>query len=70
MAFTQQNLDNLERSIAEGTLEVDYGDKRVKYRSLIEMLRIRDLMRNELGITAPRVRKFAQFNSGLYPDTE
>jgi hypothetical protein len=70
MAYTTDNLAAIEKAIAEGTLEVSYGDKRVKYRSLSEMLQIRDLIRNELGLTASRVRKFAQFNSGLYPDTE
>lgn len=70
MAYTQDDLTRLDKAIAEGSLEVSYGDKRVKYRSLDEMLRIRDLIRNELGLTAPRVRTFGQFNAGFYPDTE
>jgi len=51
MAFTQAQLDALEDAIAQGVLEVSYSDKTVKYRSLDEMLRVRDLMRNALGIT-------------------
>jgi len=70
MAFTQENLTAIDKAIAEGTLEVQYGDKRVKYRSLDEMLKIRDIIRNDLGITAPRVRKYGQFNAGFYPDEE
>lgn len=67
MAFTPQQLAILDAAIAEGTLKVEYGDKKVEYRSLNEMLNIRALMAAELGEGKPR-RTYASFSKGTYPD--
>jgi hypothetical protein len=50
MAFTQTQLDAIEGGIAAGTTHVSYDGKSVEYRSLDEMLRIRDIIRRALGI--------------------
>lgn len=47
--FTQDRLDCLEAAIAEGALKVKYSDKEIEYRSLNEMLKIRDIMKKELS---------------------
>lgn len=52
MAWTADQLSQLDTAIANGSLTVKYGDKQVTYRSLEEMLRIRDLMRKELGVVS------------------
>lgn len=52
MAFTQSQLDAIESAIGDGTLTVKYADKEVTYRSLNEMLRIRDLIKQSLGQTS------------------
>lgn len=67
MAFTQQQYDSLIAAIAEGALTVKYQDKLVTYRSLDEMLRLRALMRDELGINAPSDGGivYASFSKGL-----
>ena len=52
MAYTQSQLDALEKALAEGAETVKYQDKLVTYRSLDDMLKIRDMMRNELGLNA------------------
>lgn len=49
MAFSSTDLATLEEAISSGALEVQYTDKKVKYRSLDEMIRIRDLMKRDLG---------------------
>ena len=49
--FTQEKLDALECAIAEGVKKVKYSDKEVEYRSIDEMLRVRDLMMRKLGKT-------------------
>ena len=49
-AFTQAQLDRLERAISSGEMTVKYEDRQVTYRSLSDMLRIRDLMRDQLGV--------------------
>lgn len=68
MAYTQQQLDALESAIAEGALEVAYGDKKVKYRSLDEMLRIAAIMRDGLGLNtgvAGQSIVYPTFSKGL-----
>lgn len=71
MACTQYTLEQyqvLSDAIATGALQVDYGDKSVKYRSLDEMIRILQLMKNCLfpdstnGVNSGR--KFASFSKG------
>lgn len=66
MAWTLTDLQALEKAIASGTLSVKYADRQVNYRSLDEMLKIRDMIAKELGqkATGP-FRKVAQFSTGL-----
>jgi len=57
MAFTETQLDALDSAIAAGVTEYRIGDKTVKYSSVTEMLKVREIMRAELGLTetdAPR----------------
>lgn len=56
MAFSQAQLDALEAAIATGTLEVRTGDKSVRYQSTADMIRARDLMRDQLTAAAPQER--------------
>lgn len=66
MAYTQSQLDKLEAAIAAGELRVKYEDKEVLYRSLNEMLQIRDLIRKDLGIIGTgEGRLYARFDKGL-----
>ena len=39
--FSEAGLQAIEEAIAGGYLEVEYDDKRVKYRSLSELLQVR-----------------------------
>lgn len=63
--FTQAQLDALEEAIAEGALSVRYRDRTIEYRSLEEMLRIRDKIKKELGQTRKTTRIQAEFSKGL-----
>lgn len=56
MAFSQAQLDALEAAIATGTLEVRTGDKSVRYQSTADMIRARDLMRDQLTAASPTER--------------
>ena len=58
-AFTVPRLEALEAAIAEGVLRVKYSDKEVQYRSLAEMLQVRDIMRRALGLK--KMRSFEGF---------
>lgn len=57
MAYTTEQLTALENVIADGVLTVKYGEKQVTYRSLDEMIRIRNLMRSDLGLTDAAARR-------------
>lgn len=67
--YTQSQYDTLTAAIAQGATTVKYGDKEVTYRSLTDMLRVKELMATDLGIngTAPqnRGRRYAQFSKGV-----
>ena len=61
MAFTQTQVDALETAIAAGTLEVTTGDKKVRYHSLDEMIRLRDIIRNQLSAYSQTQKSRASF---------
>ena len=61
MAFTQPQLDALETAIASGTLEVTTGDKKVRYHSLDEMIRLRDIIKNQLAADSQTQTSRASF---------
>ena len=63
MAFTQSQVDALEAAIASGTLEVRTGDKSVRYHSLDEMIKLRDVIRNQLNADAQTPTSRASFAS-------
>lgn len=69
MAFTQIQLDTLDAALATGTLTVMYGNKSVTYRSIDEMLRLRNLMAAELGLTNSKDlnngRTYGKYYKGL-----
>lgn len=67
MAYTLTQYQILSDAIASGALEVHYGDKTVKYRSLDEMIRIQTLMKNELfpSQNPTNGRKLASFSKGI-----
>jgi len=64
MAFTQTQLDRLEEAIAEGVLEVKYQDRTVRYRSLNQMIQLREMMRRELGKRPKTSRVYTKFKKG------
>ena len=50
MAFSQAQLDAIENAIAAGVTTVSYEGKSSSFRSLDDMLRVRDILRRALGI--------------------
>lgn len=65
MAYTQLQLDTLKDAIAQGALTVKYGDKEITYRSLNEMIRIKNIMEVELGLVRQNNRTQGEFHKGL-----
>lgn len=54
MAYTTADLDALDRAIASSTLEVQFADRRVKYRSMDELLLARQHVATQLAAASPR----------------
>lgn len=59
MALTQANLDALDQAIATGTLEVQLGERRVRYRSMDELLAARAHVSQQLAAASASGRKGA-----------
>jgi hypothetical protein len=62
MAFTQQQYDDLVAAIAEGVSSVSSNGRQVSYRNVGDMLKLKSIMEEELGITgAGRRRHYVSF---------
>ena len=56
MAFSASQLAALDVAIATGTTRVTHDGKTVEYRSISEMIQIRNLMRAEMASSTPGPR--------------
>jgi len=65
MAYTQSDLDNLDKAIANGITRVKINNKEITYRSLDEMKQIRAEIRKELGVTKRRPPYVMRTTKGL-----
>lgn len=65
--FTLDDLAALEQAIAKGVKTVKYTDRELTYRSIDEMLKVRDLIRDCLGLNGEGRgrRRLATHNKGL-----
>ena len=54
MAYTKQDLEHIQSAIAKGELEVQYADRRVKYRSIAELREARTEIIRDLSGAAGR----------------
>ena len=68
MAWTQSDLDAIDRAIASGELSVAYQDKRVLYRSMEELVQARGLIAGALDAASeaprPSFRRFEHAGQG------
>ena len=60
----KKNLEAIEDSIAKGVLTVKFEGKEITYRSLIDMLRIRDYLMKILGYKQNK-RAIGVFSRGV-----
>lgn len=63
--FTTAELTALTEAIATGTRRVRYADKEVEYRTLREMIDLRDMMRRELGLIKVNMRIYPNHSKNL-----
>lgn len=63
MAFTQKDIDRLDRAIARGERVVRFTDRTVEYRSVDELIKARNAMLVELQ-PARRPRQARIYHAG------
>lgn len=68
--WTQSDLDEINQAIKSGAASIRFSDKQVTYRGLDEMLRIRAVIRQSLGLTKKTKRVFTTFDKGHNGDTD
>nr|DAP68878.1 MAG TPA: hypothetical protein [Caudoviricetes sp.] len=56
MAYTEDDLKRVKAAIAKGEMSVQYGDKRVQYRSIPELQAAANLIAREINNITPRSR--------------
>lgn len=61
MSWTESDITALESAIKQGTVRVKFADREITYRSLDDMLKLRDTM-----ISAVRGRKAAKVYTPEY----
>lgn len=66
--YTLLEYQTLAAAIATGTKEVTYGDKKVVYRDLNDMIRILAIMKAQLFPNYNSGRKYASFSKGTFPN--
>lgn len=64
-SFTLEQLQTLEAAIAKGVFKVKYQDREVTYRSLNEMLKLRSVMRQCLGLSKSGGRLLVHTDKGI-----
>ncbi|MEQ6290524.1 phage head-tail joining protein [Vogesella sp. GCM10023246] len=57
MAFTQTQLDAIEKALARGERVVQYADRRVEYRSVAELIELRNTIQRDLAQQNGQLRK-------------
>ncbi len=65
--YTLLQYNALCEAISLGATKVKYADKEVEYRSLSEMLKLKVIMENDLGLKSQgqNRRAYAEFNRGF-----
>jgi hypothetical protein len=64
MAWTQTDLDRIEKAIAAGAKRVRFQTHEVEYQSINEMLKVRDVIKAELDDSARPGVTFAEYQGG------
>lgn len=63
--YTQADLDALDRAVLNQSLEVSIGGRTRKYRSLEELLKAREHVRQQLTQTSGRTHVLTRFSKGI-----
>ena len=56
MAFTTADLDRIDRAISKGELEVEFADRKIRYRSIGELITARSEISKGIAAANPAPR--------------
>ncbi len=65
MAWTQADLDKIEKAIASGVRRVRFQTREAEYQSVGDMLKARDVIKAELDVEARPGVTFAEYQGGV-----
>lgn len=68
MAFTQTDLDKIDRAIADGSLTVRVAGRLITRRSADELLKLRAVIATELARQAVPTRTYPRFQVATFAD--
>jgi len=63
MAWTQTDLDNIEKAMASGQRKVRLGQREVEYHSIEQMIKARDFIKADVAKTTAVVRRPSAYRS-------
>jgi hypothetical protein len=63
--WTQEDLDRIDEAIATGALSVRHGDKVITYRSIEDLLKVRERIQRALTRGRWPSRSYVALGSGL-----
>jgi hypothetical protein len=65
MGYTQDDLTKLEAALASGALEVEYNDRKVRYRSIKELKEAIQIVKKDLGLVNRSARILCETSKGI-----
>jgi hypothetical protein len=68
MAFTQADLDAVNKAIAAGELSIGLGDMRITYRSMDELLKSKAAIEADLASQQTTARTYPRFQTASFCD--
>jgi hypothetical protein len=68
MAFTQADIDAVDRAIATGELRVRYADREVQYRTIDDLIKARSLMLGSATTTPGVSRRVPRYQQAGFAD--
>lgn len=68
MAYTQTDLDRINKALASGTLTIRTGNDSVTYQSIDDMLRVKRMIESELAQSSTTKRMYPRYQHASFRD--
>ena len=68
MAYTQTDLDTVDRAIATGEMLIRLGDMEIRYRSIDELKAAREVIKSALASQQTTARAYPRYQTADFSD--